>query len=144
MLKMDRINERVNELLKTPYAGSKTIVKSHHSSKYLSNCHGTMAYVFGLNDLKEPDFIYADSMEELIEKYFVPSDNSVGDLITFYGLLFNGYSLIHTARLVGDGKIFHQAGSGKKFEKVTIEKEKKILTKIVMGTNIDVRSYRLK
>lgn len=146
------MRENVLELLEKPYAGSRAFKYNHEDAIYVSNCHGTMAYVFGLEDsiVKEsanPNFIDGNEMEELIEKYFFPSDEpNLGDLIAFYN---NSVSvdniLLHTALLVRkNGKIFHQGGTGGMFESdYTIEQQQKSLNISLIKDDVEVRSYKM-
>lgn len=123
------VRKRISELLEKPYAGSKAFKFNDPGAEYYSNCHGTMAFVLGLQDpaIKEdthPDFIALGQMENLIEKYFSPSGNlNIGDLIAFYQK-FPGMEevLVHSALLIGDnGEIFHQSGSGGVFRSSAID-----------------------
>jgi len=145
------LRERVLELLEKPYAGSKAFKYNYPDAKYVSNCHGTMAYVFGLEDhvVKErahPNIISDGQMEELIEKYFLPSDElDVGNLVGFYeNPNSDDKPLLHTALLIGaKDKIFQQSGTGGIFEPKTIEEQLKSLTALE-SKDIEIRSYTLR
>ncbi len=145
------IREKVLELLEKPYAGTKAFRYNHPDAKYVSNCHGAMAYVFGLEDpaVKErahPGIISDGQMEELIEKYFLPSDEpDVGNLIGFYeNPNSDDETILHTALLIGaNGKIFQQSGTGGIFEPKTIEERLKSLTALE-SKDVEVRSYTLR
>jgi len=145
------MKERVLELLKKPYAGSKAFRHNHPDARYVSNCHGAIAYVFDLEDpmVKErahPGVIPYQHMRELIKRYFLPSDGlAEGNLVSFYETSEddNG-TLLHTALLIGqNGRIFHQSGTGGVFEPNTIEAKLRNLTAIE-SKDVEVRSYRLR
>jgi len=144
------VRERVLELLEKPYAGSKAFRYYHPDSRYVSNCHGTMAYVFGLDDpiLEErihPDVILGNKIQELIARYFLPSDwLGVGNLIGFYETSEDGNKRpFHTAILIGpNDQIFHQSGTGGIFETSTIELKLRSLIALE-PKDVEVRSYRL-
>lgn len=145
------VKERALKLLKKPYAGSKAFKFNHSDVRYVSNCHGTMAYVFDLYDsiIKEkihPDVISDNQMKKLIHRFFLPSDKlDLGNLVCFYEVLEDkSESLLHSALLIGEnGQIFQQSGGGGIFELKTIEE--KLRTFINSEpVNVEVRSYRLK
>ena len=124
------MKERVKKLLRRPYQGSKCYEHNHNQARFDSNCHGTMAFVFDLQDpmiktKTDPIAIASDQMEELISKYFLISDKfQVENLVSFYtgALGSNEERLIHTALLIGQGdRIFHQSGYGGVFEITTLE-----------------------
>jgi len=120
-----------SKLLAKPHAGSRCSGYNNSQAKYYSNCHGTIAYLLGLKDpiLKvkpHPIFVSPPKMEELLRKYFLPSDGSnVGEVASFYYVENSGSrkrTLSHTALLIENkGKIFHQTGSGESFETSTVK-----------------------
>ena len=144
------VKDRILRLLQIPYAGSRTFKVNHRDAEYLSNCHGTTAYVYGLKDpiIKQsthPHMILEPHMNEIIKRHFAFSNTyDIGNLICFYTLEENYKSLIHTALLVEpDGQIFHQSGSGGIFEIKTVEKEMGVL--FSSGTReIDIIKYKLR
>ncbi len=123
-----QIKKKVSALLEKPYAGSKAFKFDHSDAKYVSDCHGTMAYVFGLDDplvteKTHPCIIGGRDMDKLIERYFTPLDvPKVGCLVAFYDIAGDEESLIHTALQIDYGdEIFGQSGKGGLFEPNTIE-----------------------
>jgi len=144
-----QVRERVLELLGKPYAGSKAFRYNHPDARYVSTCHGAMAYVFGLEDpiVKErthPSEISPTEMVDLIEGYFIPSEVfEVGNLIAFYETSGDDETLVHTALLTGeDGKMFEQSGRGWIFQPKTIEEKVRSLP-VPKSSKIEVKSYRL-
>ena len=145
------VKKRVLELLKRPYVGSKAFKFNHSDAIYVSNCYGTMAYVFDLYNpiIKErihPDVILDNQMKKLINRFFLPSDKlDLGNLVCFYGVLEDkSENLLHSALLIGEnGQIFQQSGSGGIFELKTIEEKLRSFTNFE-PVNVEVRSYRLK
>ena len=146
------IRENVLELLGKPNAGSRAFKYNSEDAVFLSNCHGTMAYIFGLEDsiMEErgrPGFIYGNQMKELIEKYFLLSDNpNVGDLIGFYETsVDNCKFLLHTALLIGENEeIFYQSGTGGIFEsEYTIEQQKRFFISVIKN-DVEIKSYKIK
>lgn len=144
------IRERVSELLEKPYAGSKAFNFNHEDAKYRSNCHGTMVYVFGLDDplIKEeahPGITSYDNMEDLIDTYFTPLDSpKIGSLIAFYDVAGEKESLLHTALQIGEnGKIFEQPGTGGQFKESSIESKVRTYTDYITK-QVEVRCYDLK
>ena len=145
------LRERVSELLEKTYAGTKAFKHNHPDAKYVSNCHGAMAYVFDLEDpvVKEkvhPGIILDGQMEKLIEKYFSPSDELVlGNLVGFYeNPNSDDETLIHTALLIEtNGNIFQQSGTGGIFESKTLEEQLRRLT-VLESKEVEVRSYTIR
>ena len=124
------MKERVMRLLRRPYQGSKCYEHNNNQAQFSSNCHGTMAFVFDLQDPRvrikaRPSAIDSDQMEELISRYFSDSDKfQIENLVSFYtgAPRSNEEKLIHTALLIGQGdQIFHQSGYGGIFEITTLE-----------------------
>jgi hypothetical protein len=150
------VRERVLELLEKPYAGSKAFKYNHSDARYVSNCHGSMAYIFGLEDriIKErshPIVILENQMKELIKGDFILSeDYKVGNLICFYEILDSEMkNLLHTALLTeydlteSNCQIFQQSGYGGIFEVKTIET--KLINLTAFGSDgVEVRNYRLR
>jgi hypothetical protein len=141
------MKERVHELLNDPYAGSKSLGCDNPQAKYVSNCHGTQTYIFGLgkSSLKNnahPKIMDGSKMEKLISKHFLRSDKAeIGHLIAFY--MGSSECLLHTALLIGNnGETFHQSGERGVFEKSTIETE--LGTYRLIFGNAEVKYFSIK
>ena len=120
------IKNKITHLLENPFEGSGLNWNHPHpQARYFSNCHGTMRYIFGLQKLSRPKGLNEDMMSRIIEEYFMPSLYRfyIGSLVCFYEKTEEGEKyLIHTAISVNDCRdIFHQSGSGGKFEIVLLE-----------------------
>jgi hypothetical protein len=142
------VNERMVRLLEKPGEGSMAFRINSPDAKYLSNCHGTMTYVFGLEhptiDKKDhPSVISNYQMMDLIQIYFMPSSGfEVGTLVGFYEICEDSSrDLIHTALFVGpNDQIFQQSGTGGIFEMGTIDSKLRCLAIGLRG--VETISYR--
>ncbi len=145
------LRQRVKGLLENPYAGSKAFRYNHEDAKYISNCHGTMLYVFNLPDPSSirnacPITINPFDMEEFIKRFFSPCHNlKTGNLVAFHSGINNSLKIpLHSALFLGqDNNIFHQKGTGGKFCIETIDEEVNFF-KSIGHREIAVKGFKLK
>lgn len=140
---------RIEELLRKPYAGSKAFRINHPTAEYVSNCHGTTCYVFGLHDAGEnasshPGIVNGSEMQRRIDERFIPLERYQPHSIIAFYLIGDETELIHTAIVLKEGKsAFHQTGTGGWFEKKKLEDLLRS-RRSCEGQTIEVKSYQLK